>query len=160
MVTGGRVGRVNGLAVIGSGSNYSGVVLPIESAVTPGGRESKVLATGNLGDIAKEAIINVTALVKVYFGGAIKALKEGRKVARASWSGDQISFLCLVQGSTFTVNRAPLAPHFGGKVVNYQGHIDAFWNAPAYAKGGSRLHAWVWQPTQEDMLADDWHVRD
>ncbi|MBN9308351.1 MAG: DUF2829 domain-containing protein [Devosia sp.] len=76
------------------------------------------------------------------FGGAIKALKEGKKVARASWSGDQISFLYLVQGSTFTVNRAPLAPLFGGKVVNYQGHIDAFWNAPAYASGGSRLHAW------------------
>jgi Lon-like ATP-dependent protease len=72
MTNGERVGRVNGLAVIGSGSNYSGIVLPIEAAVTPGGRETKVLATGKLGDIAKEAITNVTALVKQFFGTDIK----------------------------------------------------------------------------------------
>jgi hypothetical protein len=94
------------------------------------------------------------------FGGAIKALKEGKKVARAAWSGQPISFLYLVNGSTFTVNRAPLAPRFGGKVVDYHGHIDAFWHAPAYASKGSSLHAWVWQPTQDDMLAEDWQVRD
>jgi ATP-dependent Lon protease len=68
MVSGARVGRVNGLAVMGSGSNYSGIVLPIQAAVTPGGRDTKVLATGKLGDIAKEAITNVTALIKQYFG--------------------------------------------------------------------------------------------
>ena len=68
MSEGAVVGRVNGLAVIGSGSNYSGIVLPIEAAVTPGGREHKVVATGKLGDIAKEAITNVTAIVKQYFG--------------------------------------------------------------------------------------------
>jgi Lon-like ATP-dependent protease len=67
------IGRVNGLAVIGSGSNYSGVVLPIEAAVTPGGREHKVMATGKLGEIAKEAIINVTAIVKQYFGDEAKS---------------------------------------------------------------------------------------
>lgn len=69
------------------------------------------------------------------FGGALKALKEGKKVARASWSGDQISHLYLVQGSSFTVNRAPLAPQFAGKVVNYHGHIDAFWHAPPLRQG-------------------------
>jgi ATP-dependent Lon protease len=68
MTTGARVGRVNGLAVMGSGSNYSGIVLPIQAAVTPGGRDTKVLATGKLGEIAKEAITNVTALIKQYFG--------------------------------------------------------------------------------------------
>ena len=72
MTSGVRVGRVNGLAVIGSGSNYSGIVLPIEAAVTPGGRETKVLATGKLGEIAKEAITNVTALVKQYFGADVR----------------------------------------------------------------------------------------
>lgn len=90
------------------------------------------------------------------FSDAIKALREGKKVARTAWSGEQISFLYIVNASTFTVNRAPLAPRFGGKVVNYHGHVDAFWHAP----GGGGLHAWVWQPTQDDMLADDWQVRD
>jgi Lon-like ATP-dependent protease len=72
MSQGAAIGRVNGLAVIGGGSSYSGIVLPIQSAVTPGGRENKVLATGKLGEIAKEAITNVTAIVKQYFGPDIK----------------------------------------------------------------------------------------
>lgn len=72
VVTGKKVGRVNGLAVIGSGSSYSGIVLPIESEVTPGGKDSQIMATGKLGEIAKEAIINVSAIVKRFFGLDIK----------------------------------------------------------------------------------------
>ena len=45
-----RIGRVNGLAVLGADtglSDYSGVVLPVEAMVTPTqGRSGKVLATG------------------------------------------------------------------------------------------------------------------
>ncbi|PIY60513.1 ATP-dependent protease LonB [Candidatus Woesearchaeota archaeon CG_4_10_14_0_8_um_filter_47_5] len=67
-----QVGRVNGLAVMGSESVYSGIILPIEAEVTPGGKESEVIATGKLGEIAKEAIKNVTAIVKRYFGEDIK----------------------------------------------------------------------------------------
>ncbi len=67
-----KVGRVNGLAVIGGGSAYSGIILPIEAEVTPGGKENQIMATGKLGKIAKEAIINVSAIVKKYFGEDIK----------------------------------------------------------------------------------------
>ncbi len=67
-----KIGRVNGLAVIGGGSAYSGIILPIEAEVTTGGRENQILATGKLGKIAKEAIINVSAIVKKYFGEDIK----------------------------------------------------------------------------------------
>ena len=67
-----KVGRVNGLAVIGSGSTYSGIILPIESEVTPGGKERKIIATGKLGEIAKEAVTNVSAIIKRYFGESIK----------------------------------------------------------------------------------------
>lgn len=70
--TGMAIGRVNGLAVIGSGSAFSGIILPIESEVTSGGRGSEIIATGKLGDIAKEAIKNVTAIIKRYFGEDIK----------------------------------------------------------------------------------------
>ena len=72
VVTGKKIGRVNGLAVIGSGVNYSGIVLPIEAEVTPGGKESEIIATGKLGEIAKEAIKNVSAIIKKYFGEDIK----------------------------------------------------------------------------------------
>ncbi len=72
VTTGKRVGRVNGLAVIGVTPPYSGIILPIEAEVTPGGKESEITATGKLGDIAKEAVKNVTAIIKKYFGEDIK----------------------------------------------------------------------------------------
>ena len=73
IVTEGRkVGRVNGLAVIGSGPSYSGIILPIEAEVTPGGEYKEIIATGKLGEIAKEAVKNVSAIIKKYFGEDIK----------------------------------------------------------------------------------------
>ncbi|MEK6823172.1 MAG: ATP-dependent protease LonB, partial [Nanoarchaeota archaeon] len=67
-----RVGRVNGLAVIGSGAALSGIILPIEAEVTLGGKEREIIATGKLGEIAKEAVKNVSAIIKKYFGEDIK----------------------------------------------------------------------------------------
>ncbi len=71
-VSGEQIGRVNGLAVIGGGGAYSGIILPIESEVTPGGKEKEIIATGKLGEIAKEAVKNVSAIIKKYFGQDIK----------------------------------------------------------------------------------------
>jgi len=66
------VGRVNGLAVLGSENHFSGIVLPIESEVTPGGKKSEIVATGQLGKIAKEAVKNVSAIILKHFGEDIK----------------------------------------------------------------------------------------
>jgi len=66
------VGRVNGLAVIGGEASYSGIILPIESQVTLGGKEKEFVATGKLGEIAKEAVKNVSAIIKKYFGEDIQ----------------------------------------------------------------------------------------
>lgn len=63
-----QVGRVNGLAVIGD----SGIVLPIESEVAKGGKKREIIATGQLGKIAKEAIDNVGAIIMKHFGEDIK----------------------------------------------------------------------------------------
>lgn len=68
---GNKIGRVNGLAVIGSGALLSGLILPIESEVTKG-RKSTFIATGKLGEIAKEAVTNVSALILKIFGEDIK----------------------------------------------------------------------------------------
>lgn len=70
--TGGAVGMVNGLAVMG-GSDVgepSGIVMPIVAEVTPAANkaEGKVIATGKLGEIAKEAIQNISAVLKKYSG--------------------------------------------------------------------------------------------
>jgi Lon-like ATP-dependent protease len=71
-----QIGRVNGLAIIGSGSAYSGILLPIESEVTFGGKKSEIIATGKLGEIAKEAVKNVSAIVMKYFGEDIKETRD------------------------------------------------------------------------------------
>lgn len=67
-----RTGRVNGLAVIGSETGNSGILLPIESEVTPGGKGEEITATGKLGEIATEAIKNVRAIIMNYFGEDIR----------------------------------------------------------------------------------------
>ncbi|MFH0798489.1 MAG: S16 family serine protease, partial [Candidatus Woesearchaeota archaeon] len=69
---GNLIGRVNGLAVIGGGAAYSGIVLPIESEVTLGGKKTEFVATGKLGEIAKEAIKNVSAIILKHFGEDLK----------------------------------------------------------------------------------------
>jgi len=67
-----EIGRVNGLAVIGSRIFYSGIVLPLEAEVVPGRGRGRIIATGNLGKIAKEAIINVSTVVKKLFNEDLK----------------------------------------------------------------------------------------
>ena len=60
------------MAVIGGGAAYSGIILPIEAQVTFGGKEKEIIATGKLGTIAKEAIKNVSAIIKKSFGANLK----------------------------------------------------------------------------------------
>ncbi len=76
LTEGKEIGRVNGLAVIGGGSAISGILLAIEAEVTPGGKKIEIIATGKLGEIAKEAIVNVSAIIKKYFGDDIKETKD------------------------------------------------------------------------------------
>ncbi len=71
--TGTEVGVVNGLAVHSadpSMSEFSGLLLPIVAEVTPAGSQSegKIIATGRLGEIAKEAVQNISAIIKKYMG--------------------------------------------------------------------------------------------
>ncbi len=68
-----EVGVVNGLAVHSadpSMSEFSGLVLPIVAEVTPAGSQSegKIIATGKLGEIAKESVQNISAIIKKYMG--------------------------------------------------------------------------------------------
>ena len=71
-VKGRKIGRVNGLAIIGADHSLSGIVLPIEAEITPGGEKKDIVATGKLGEIAKEAVQNVSAIIMHYFGTDIR----------------------------------------------------------------------------------------
>ena len=70
---GAQIGRVNGLAVMG---DDSGIVLPIMAEVTPTQSKSEghTIATGMLKNIAKEAVQNVSALVKKSTGKDISGM--------------------------------------------------------------------------------------
>jgi hypothetical protein len=83
------------------------------------------------------------------FGYAISSLKLGKKVARAGWNGKGM-FLFLVQGSKFTVNRAPLLGIYPeGTEIEYHAHIDM-----KTAQG----YVVPWLASQADMLANDWQI--
>jgi len=70
---GAQIGRVNGLAVMGEDS---GIVLPIMAEVTPtqSKEEGHIIATGMLKNIAKEAVQNVSALIKKSTGKDISGM--------------------------------------------------------------------------------------
>ena len=67
------VGRVNGLAVMEEGD--AGMILPIEAEIAPAASraEGKIIATGKLGEIAKEAVQNVSAILKRVSGKDISS---------------------------------------------------------------------------------------
>ena len=68
--TGYEVGMINGLAALNASSNmaeYSGIVLPLVAEVTPSpSKKGGVFVTGKLGDIAKEAVENISSVVKKF----------------------------------------------------------------------------------------------
>ncbi|MFC5970658.1 ATP-dependent protease LonB [Halomarina salina] len=57
------VGRVNGLAVMGQDS---GVVMPVMAEVAPSQGPGEVIATGKLKEMAQEAVMNVSAILKKF----------------------------------------------------------------------------------------------
>ncbi len=67
ITNGSEVGRVNGLAVIGESA---GIVLPIIAEITPAmsKEEGRIIATGRLQEIAREAVVNVSAIIKKIIG--------------------------------------------------------------------------------------------
>ena len=76
---GSQIGMVNGLAVVGANSgmaDYTGIVMPIVAEVTPAQHKGNgtVIATGKLGEIAKEAVQNVSAVFKKLSGTNISDL--------------------------------------------------------------------------------------
>lgn len=122
---------------------YRGAPLLCEASV--------VEALGDMGIDAMQELRN--KVDEVYdtertFSEALYELKAGTKMRRKSWPTDR--FIYLVNGSTFSVTRPPLNKLFtDGRSINYQSHIDEF---------NGEDNARVWHATNEDLLADDWHV--
>lgn len=92
--------------------------------------------------------------MKMSFGGAIEALKQGKRVAREGWNGKGM-FLYLVKGTIvdkeFLRNEASMQPtedHTG--TVTFLSHIDMFTAQKTVNVG--------WLASQTDMLSEDWVI--
>ena len=81
------------------------------------------------------------------FSDALRLVKAGKKVAREGWNGKGM-FIFLVAGSRFKVNRPPLLGIYPeGTEIDYHGHVDL------RSATGQIV---PWNPSQTDMLAEDW----
>jgi hypothetical protein len=84
-------------------------------------------------------------------GWAVQAMQDGAKVRRRGWNGKGM-FCFLVQGSRFTVNRAPLLGIYPeGTEIDYRPHVDM-------RTADGQIVPWVC--SQSDLLADDWELVD
>lgn len=91
------------------------------------------------------------------FGQAIRALKEGNKVARAGWNGKGM-WLILVPGSS---NIKPVAgtPYSNAGLtaeIQILPHIDMYTTDST----GRRAMLPGWLASQTDMLSMDWLIVD
>lgn len=82
----------------------------------------------------------------VSFGEALESIHQGKRMGRREWKNAKGVF--LVDGSTFTVNRAPLLGIFSeGTEVTYRPHIDMI---------GADGSVGTWSPSMVDIMANDW----
>ncbi len=68
MTKGKQKGRVNSLAVIGSGDDFSGIVLPIETQAIPAKNHSSIVVSGDIDENIREATKNSLAALETLFG--------------------------------------------------------------------------------------------
>lgn len=81
------------------------------------------------------------------FSSALDFIRDGKRVGRKEWRNARYVF--LVDGSEFTVNRAPLDKFFAeGTKVSYRPHIDMV---------GMDESIGTWSPSMVDIMALDWY---
>lgn len=81
------------------------------------------------------------------FGDAIRALKQGEKVAREGWNGKD-QYIELARSITY-INQA--------LQIRKAHHEDVGSQAIAFV--GTRGTQIGWLASQSDMLAEDWYIR-
>jgi hypothetical protein len=82
------------------------------------------------------------------FSAALTEIKAGNRLTRAQWKN--ASYVFLVPGSTFEVNRPPLLGILPeGTSVTYRSHIDMM---------GTDGLVGTWGPSSVDIFTDDWAI--
>ncbi len=97
------------------------------------------------------------------FGEALKALKEGKKVARAGWNGKDM-WVALTPGSLIPTSMVKLhhaAGHRADELIgkfDHPGEIKLLPHIDMRVADGSMVIGWL--ASQTDLLAEDWEVLD
>lgn len=92
---------------------------------------------------------NVAEAYSSDFGGALAALRDGKRVARAGWNGRGM-FVYLVPPASYSVQTGAAKAHFGeGAMVPYNAYF-------AIKNVNETVSTWV--PSVNDCLAEDWSV--
>ena len=85
------------------------------------------------------------------FGEAIKALKEGKKVAREGWNGKGM-FIYLQKGSVVSQARNNILD----EIIAEKGSVEICGDIDMKAADGKIVIGWL--ASQTDMLSEDWTI--
>ena len=92
------------------------------------------------------------------FGAALRALKQGAKVARTGWNGKGM-WIALTPGSSFDAIKARAghaAVHRANELPTSKSQVVLLPHIDMRAADGSMVVGWL--ASQTDMLAEDWQV--
>jgi hypothetical protein len=92
------------------------------------------------------------------FGDAIRAMKMGKKVARAGWNGKGM-WVAYTPGSTFPKEYAReghAAKHRADEIATASGDVVLLPHLDMRAADGTMVVGWL--ASQTDILAEDWGV--
>ena len=82
------------------------------------------------------------------FGDAIKAAKQGKKIARIGWNGSGM-FAYIVPSNSYPASTEIMKDYFKGELVPYR----AYW-----ALKTAQEDVAMWSPSGSDSLAEDWII--
>lgn len=96
--------------------------------------------------------------VKVDFGTAIRALKEGKKVTRSGWNGKGM-YLWMLPAAVVKAEWCK-EPHLKQLAEANGGEIEALGTIRMYTVNafGRRAVLTGWLASQSDLLSEDWIV--
>lgn len=96
--------------------------------------------------VATKTAVNITCMD---FGDAVRALKEGKKVARKGWNGKGM-FLYFVPAGNYSP-----CTEVAKQLVNEDGLVPY---APYIAMKTAQGYVVPWLASQTDILSNDWEI--
>jgi hypothetical protein len=97
--------------------------------------------------------------MKLNFGQAVEAMKDGKAVRRSGWNGKGM-FLGLHKGNKYVSENEEVPDYIEG-IRTYlfeRGHKDTITRLPTVVITTPTGSTSVWTASQHDLLAEDWEI--